>query len=481
VRQKLHSLILLAVTTFVGSAARGAAAPGVGPADFNDARLQSGRAMYDLQRYLEAIDQFRVAAFGYLDRPPQLSEALARLILAQNAAGRTDDVKVSVLRYVDLQRRFPSYPPTGLEPERQEEFRAVLLKQVPENTLAGIPAFSGLVETEEQKVARLAPAQRRTALEASARRDPQNVAWPIALARDDMQKSDYKGAEKWAQKALAIDGTNPEARILSARARILRGELSQGCSDLSAVPAAWFDQRPELYADVFVCHVEMNDPAGAEAAAAKIPSNLASRPDVVRAQQKLSTQTTPKQAATSSTASTVAPASRTSTSMATNSPKNPAPPAAPQSTTTTTTTTVSAGSPASTAQRPPAPAPTPDAAASAARSRDVLIQSRRLVVAGRAVDAQQLLSGALQTDPGNRELRLALLEAACLARAYNEAAYQVQLVSPFGENEAPSMFYAAVVLYETGKTDEARGLLKRAVPRVSGPLVDEYSRKILGP
>ena len=43
------------------------------------------------------------------------------------------------------------------------------------------------------------------------------------------------------------------------------------------------------------------------------------------------------------------------------------------------------------------------------------------------------------------------------------------------------MFYAAVVLYETGNEDEARGYLKRAMPRVSGPLVDEYSRKILGP
>jgi hypothetical protein len=111
----------------------------------------------------------------------------------------------------------------------------------------------------------------------------------------------------------------------------------------------------------------------------------------------------------------------------------------------------------------------------------VLIEARRLVVAGRAVEAQGMLSDALQVDPGNRDLRLALLEAACLSRAYSEGAYQVQLVSPFGENEAPSMFYAAVVLYETGKTDEARGLMKRAVPRVSGPLVDEYSRKILGP
>ncbi len=103
-----------------------------------------------------------------------------------------------------------------------------------------------------------------------------------------------------------------------------------------------------------------------------------------------------------------------------------------------------------------------------------------MISAGRAADAQKALSEALTADPDNRELRLALLEAACLARAYSEGAAQVTLVTPFVESEAPSMFYAAVVLYETGKTDEARGYLRRAMPRVAGPLVDEYSKKILG-
>jgi hypothetical protein len=103
-----------------------------------------------------------------------------------------------------------------------------------------------------------------------------------------------------------------------------------------------------------------------------------------------------------------------------------------------------------------------------------------MISSGRATDAQRALSEALTADPDNRELRLALLEAACLSRAYSEGAAQVTLVTPFVESEAPSMFYAAVVLYETGKTDEARGYMRRAMPRVTGPLVDEYSKKILG-
>jgi hypothetical protein len=439
-RQKLHVLILLAVAA--GIATRASLVAAAQPADFNDARLQSGRGLYDLQRYLEAIDQFRVAAFGSLDHPPRLSECLARLILAQSAAGRPDDADATILRFLDLQRRFPTYPPKGLEPEREAEFRALLLRRVPENTLLGIPSLAGLVETEEQKIARLPAPDRRKALESAARRDPQAVTWPIALARDAMERSDPKDAEKWAQKALAIEPSSPDARALSGQARILRGHLAEGCADLAALPAPELEKRPELYADVFVCDVEAADWAGAEEAGRKIPASLAGRSDVARAQQKLAAQAR----------RTAAQAPR---------PTSPA-------------TAASAG-------RVPPPAPTPDAAVLAARSRDALTESRRLVAAGRAGEAQKVLSDALQADPANRELRLALLEAACLSRAYREGAVQVSLVAPFGENEAPSMFYAAVVLYETGKTDEARGLMKRAVPRVSGPLVDEYSRKILGP
>src|SRR5262249_12850064 len=113
-------------------------------------------------------------------------------------------------------------------------------------------------------------------------------------------------------------------------------------------------------------------------------------------------------------------------------------------------------------------------------ANDALVESRRLVKAGRAAEAEGLLLETLKTDPDNRELRLALLEASCLAGAWNRAAEQLTRISPLAESEAPSMFYAAVALYETGRTEEARSLLTRSLPKVSGPLVDEYSQKILG-
>jgi protein involved in temperature-dependent protein secretion len=122
----------------------------------------------------------------------------------------------------------------------------------------------------------------------------------------------------------------------------------------------------------------------------------------------------------------------------------------------------------------------PSPADAAAASRAALAESRRLVLAGKAAEAERTLNDALRADPGNRDLRLALLEAACLNRSYKAAVAQLSLVEPLGDNEGPSLFYAAVALYETGHSKEARSYLGRAMPNVSGLLVDEYSTKILG-
>ena len=436
--------------------------------DFNASRLRAGEDLYAEKRYDEAIDQFRVAAFGYLDQPAALSNCLIRLSLAQSAAGKTADAEATLLRFLELERSSASYPPAGLTPEIAAEFRSLLLKRVPEATLLSIPSLASLVETEEQKLAHLPAAQRRTALEARARKEPGSPTWPIAIAREALERGDAKDAEQWATKALAIQSNQPEALAIRARARIARGDCPGALHDLGALPPSEVERRPELNADRFVCLVEVGDWPAAEGAAATLPPSLSRRPDVARATQKLASD---KQRRASGPASTSASAS---------APKAPAapPPAAP--------TPVPAKQAQGGAAKPaPAAATAPPAAEKpradpAAQSRAALDESRRLVYAGRATEAERLLSSALQSDATNRDLRLALLEAACLGRAYPTAAAQIPLVQPFSESEAPSMFYAAVVLYETGQVEDAQSYLKRARNRVSGPLVDEYSRKILG-
>jgi hypothetical protein len=267
-----------------------------------------------------------------------------------------------------------------------------------------------------------------------------------------MENGDPRDADRWASKALALDAANAEALALRAQARAQRGEFPGAVQDFAALPPSEFDRKPELYAVRFVCLVEVKDWTGAEAAAPKVPSNLSARDDVARARQKLSAEQQKRGAAAPSAA-------------AASAPRTPAP------------ASKAAPAPAS------IPAETKAAPASAdvaARSREVLAESRKLVLAGQAAIAGRLLADRLKVDPGNRDLRLALLEVDCLIRSYREGAAQIPLVTPFAEGETASMFYAAVALYETGKLDEARGYLERSVTKVSGPLVEEYSTKILG-
>ena len=440
-----------------------AASAAAGAEDFNAERLRSGEDLYAEKRYAEAIDQFRIAAFGYLDQPAASVAVLVRLSLAQSAAGKASDADATILRFLEVERLSRSYPPKGLPPEVAADFRSLLLRRVPEETLLSIPSLAGLVETEDQKLAHLPPAQRRTAMEAMARREPNSAKWPVAIARDALERGDAKDAEVWATKALAIEANLAEALAVRARARMARGDYRGALADLGALPAGALEKRPELNADRFVCLVEVGDWPGADRAAASLPSSVAARADVARATQKLAAEKQRRSPSTGAAPSTAAaPLTR------------PAP--------STGAATAAAGKPPAKPQTPAAAPPAPPAQNNdpAASSRAALDESRRLVYAGRAGDAQRLLTSALQADENNRALRLALLEAACLGRAYPTAAAQIPLVQPFSESEAPSMFYAAVVLYETGRVQDAQTYLRRAKSRVAGPLVDEYSRKILG-
>ena len=112
--------------------------------DFYREQLRAGKEAFIARRDLEAIDHLRIAAFGLLGRPPELSEALARLALAQSAAKRTEDVRATLERFLDVERRFPSFESARLEPQTHGTFRRLLNASIPRETLAGIPSLSGV-------------------------------------------------------------------------------------------------------------------------------------------------------------------------------------------------------------------------------------------------------------------------------------------------------------------------------------------------
>ena len=143
------------------------------------------------------------------------------------------------------------------------------------------------VETEEQKIQKLPARDRVQALEAAQKREPGNVVWPLALAREASAAANPSGASEWATKALAIDPGNAEARAIRARARFVRSEWAQALSDLEALPASELEARPSLLADRFVCLVERKEWARARDAIQRIPAEQKTRPDVLRAERRL--------------------------------------------------------------------------------------------------------------------------------------------------------------------------------------------------
>jgi hypothetical protein len=110
-----------------------------------------------------------------------------------------------------------------------------------------------------------------------------------------------------------------------------------------------------------------------------------------------------------------------------------------------------------------------------------LSQAKKMMSANRPADAQRLLRDELVKTPGSRELRLAMIEASCLARDWRTGEAQVGLVEPFRKGEDRYRFYAAVVLFETGKVEPAKTLMAQAAPSLApSPYVDHYVKVILG-
>lgn len=433
--QRLVRGFVLAAMIGVGAAR---AAPAAGPPDdFYLARLHAGEAAYRSRLFLDAAEELRIASFGLLEQPPVLVRALALLALTQHALGRAAETGVTLDRLLDVERRFPAWASAPVDPAVRTELEALLRARVSAEALAAVPAFAEVVETEEKRLAKLPAPERRKALEALAKRDPRKVDWPLALAREARDAGDPKATVKWAEKALALDGANVDARALAAQGKTARRDYAPALADLRLLPEERFASEPALFADLFVCLAAARDETGARRAFASVPPPLRDRADVLKARGEL---------------------------------PEPLPTAPPEA-----TTAAPPRAPTPAAPAPPAAERTPREGVEAA-----LAEARTLLKDGKAPDAKRRLLAAARTDPDDRSVRKALLEAAYLTKDWKLGAAQVPLVSPFLDGEEPVMFYAAVALYETGSLEPAKVLLKRSRPKIaSNAFVEYYVRKIL--
>ena len=221
--------------------------------DFSLERLRAGEEALRARRIPEAVDQLRIACFGLLEQVEPLSECLVHLTLAQEAAKRPGDVQTTLNRFLEVERRFAPYARAAVPAESRREFQAILLARVPEETLLAVPSLASLVDTEEQKIARLPPAERIKALEAAEKREPTALKWLIGLIQTRTELKQWR-------KAL---------------------------EDMTKLPAEAWLSHAELFADLFVCQVETRDWTAAEESEPRIPPALVGRADVEKAAHEL--------------------------------------------------------------------------------------------------------------------------------------------------------------------------------------------------
>ncbi len=256
--------------------------------DFYETRLRAGQASYQIKLYADALDQFRIAAFGFLDRPQLLSEAMVYLALTQTAAGKPVEADATLARFLEVERRFGPYAKLALNPQVKADFQALLLRRVSLSSLQGMPGLAAVAAGEDQKLANLPPAERWKVLEASARKEPNNAYWALRLAQEASQKPDPPVVIEWSGRALALDPSLAPARALRAAAYASRQDCALALADIALLGAADLEARPATLADRFVCLVVLKDWPKAEEAAKSLPATLKTRPDVAGAQAKLS-------------------------------------------------------------------------------------------------------------------------------------------------------------------------------------------------
>ncbi len=133
-----------------------------GAADvFYETRLHSGREALAAGKHLEAAENLRIACFGLLDYPASLSPCLAMLAVAQNSLGHSEEVDGTLSRFVEVEKRFPSWDPAALDSSSRRSFDALIQQRIPRTSLATLPRVAAALGIARPVEARVAPAEVR--------------------------------------------------------------------------------------------------------------------------------------------------------------------------------------------------------------------------------------------------------------------------------------------------------------------------------
>lgn len=117
---------------------------------FYERLLREGTLALERGEAATAARDLQVAAFGLLEEPPLLAEALTRLALAR---ARTEDptgFRRAFGRLSEIEERFGAYGEARLDPSERKALEDLARRLVPPELLARMPGFADLAQAREE-------------------------------------------------------------------------------------------------------------------------------------------------------------------------------------------------------------------------------------------------------------------------------------------------------------------------------------------
>jgi len=177
-----------------------------GPASA-EAQLREGEEAYRTHRPADAVPSLRVAAFGLLDRPAMLCEALVYLALANEASGYQGEAQSTLDRMAEAQRRTPTCGNASLDPAIRAEFESKFHRRLSIPGSAPPPVSAPAVASKPSP----ASAQREVSPPSPAPAAASKSS-PSPLSRDSETKAQVAGQGEGVTAAPPGNGDTP-ARV----------------------------------------------------------------------------------------------------------------------------------------------------------------------------------------------------------------------------------------------------------------------------
>jgi hypothetical protein len=222
---------------------------------FYERLLREGTAAYNRADYATAIEDLKTAAFGFLEEPELLSQALCLLGVSQAHAQDEEGFRATFLRVLEVEERFGAYSAADINPDIRSEFEQVVVQLIPATTLTSNETFARLADVQtEMRLGRLPDKQRREELRRLVEEQPRAIRWALMLAQEQLGRKHYRDAIVYASHALEVEPDNLEARMIRGLAHAEEENWLEALPDLVASEKA--DGNLAVTEALLRCYVE---------------------------------------------------------------------------------------------------------------------------------------------------------------------------------------------------------------------------------